>query len=120
MSFPRVRLRPLSAAVLGLTLTAGVAGPLPAQAAGRGTTPPATRTATATASGSPLRAAVARPAKGLSMQKLIEYWGANARGINSDFADMQAAGATWARVSLPYGAAGAAGMSRVVSAARAH
>ena len=54
------------------------------------------------------------------MQKLIEYWGANARGINSEFADMQAAGATWARVSLPYGAAGAAGLARVVSAARAH
>ena len=54
------------------------------------------------------------------MQKLIEYWGADARGINSEFADMQAAGATWARVSLPYGAAGAAGMARVVSAARAH
>ena len=62
----------------------------------------------------------AHPAKGLSMQKVIEYWGADARGINSEFADMQAAGATWARVSLPYGAAGAAGMARVVSAARAH
>ncbi len=118
MAFPRARLRPLSAAMLGLTLTAGIAGPLPAQAAVPGARPAASRTAAA--STAPLRAKVARPAKGLSMQKLIEYWGANARGINSEFADMQAAGATWARVSLPYGAAGAAGMSRVVKAARAH
>ena len=120
MTFPRAPLRPLSAALLGLTLTAGIAGPLPAQAAVPGTTRAADRTATAAASTTPLRAAVARPAKGLSMQKLIEFWGANARGINSEFADMQAAGATWARVSLPYGAAGSAGMARVVSAARAH
>jgi hypothetical protein len=120
MAFPCARLRPLSAALLGLTLTAGIAGPLPAQAAVPGPTRAGSRTATAAVSTTPLRGAVARPAKGLSMQKLIEYWGANARGINSEFADMQAAGATWARVSLPYGAAGAAGMARVVSAARAH
>ncbi len=119
MASTRARLRPLSAALLGLTLTAGMAGPLPAQAAAQGTTPSAGRAAAATAAATPLRAA-AHPAKGLSMQKVIEYWGADARGINSEFADMQAAGATWARVSLPYGAAGAAGMARVVSAARAH
>ena len=114
MALPRARLRPLSAALLGLTLTAGIAGPLPAQAAAQGTTPVSRPGGGGHRRRTAARCKPAHPAKGLSMQKVIEYWGADARGINSEFADMQAAGATWARVSLPYGAAGAAGMARVV------
>ena len=94
--------RPVAAALLGLALMMGLPQTLPAGAAPHSPT-----------------VAPVRPAKGISLQQLIEYWGPNARGVNSDFADMQAAGASWARVSLPYGTA-TVRMDRVVAAARAH
>src|SRR5690242_16152083 len=107
--------RPLPAALVALGLLLAVTQPLPAQAAGR---PPsvAARTSPAPAAAAP----APRPVKGISMQQLLPYWGANARGITSDLADTQAAGATWARVSLPYGTAAANQLAMVVAAANAH
>jgi len=116
--------RPLPAVLVALGLLLAVTQPLPAQAAG----PPssaAARTAPAAvaalaATGSAVVARAPRPVKGISMQQLLPYWGANAPGVTSDLADAQAVGATWARVSLPYGAAATGQLARVVAAAKAH
>ena len=111
--------RPLPAALVTLGLLLAVTQPLPAQAAG----PPssaAARTSPAAVAAPAVVARAPRPVKGISMQQLLPYWGANARGITSDVADAGAVGATWARVSLPYGAAAAGQLARVVAAANAH
>lgn len=114
--------RTLPAALVALGLLLAVTQPLPAQAAG----PAPSASVVAPAAAAPAEVAPAvvatapRPVKGISMQQLLPYWGANARGIASDVADAQAAGATWARVSLPYGAAAAGQLAGVVAAAKAH
>lgn len=111
--------RPLPAALVTLGLLLAVTQPLPAQAAG----PPssaAARTSPAAVAAPAVVARAPRPVKGISMQQLLPYWGANARGLTSDLADAGAVGATWARVSLPYGAAAAGQLARVVAAANAH
>ena len=43
-------------------------------------------------------------AKGVSLRPFAEYWGANVNGMKSDFADMAAAGITWARIDTKYSA----------------
>ena len=72
--------RPLPAALVALGLLFAVTQPLPAQAAG----PPssaAARTSPAAVAAPAVVARAPRPVKGISMQQLLPYWGANARGI---------------------------------------
>src|SRR5689334_20697242 len=111
--------RPHPAALVALGLLLAGTAPPPAQAAGLPSSA-AARTSPAAVAAPAVVARAPRPVKGISMQQLLPYWGANARGITSDLADTQAAGATWARVSLPYGTAAANQLAMVVAAANAH
>jgi len=58
-----------------------------------GTLPPAP-------SAAPGPATVPSNGKGIALRPFAEYWGSNAAGMNSDFADMKAANISWARIDL--------------------
>jgi hypothetical protein len=68
----------------------------------------------------PTSTSSAPDAKGVSWLHPAEYWGSNHAGIDTDLADMNMAGITWARVDLDYSTAPNPNFDYVVQAAQQH
>ena len=58
--------------------------------------------------------------KAVSLYDFIEFWGDNAAGMEADFAELEAAGTTWARLRLASSPAAADRFATVVAAAARH
>jgi hypothetical protein len=58
--------------------------------------------------------------KGVALYDFLEFWGDDAAGMRTAFAELKAAGVTWARLHLAYGPRASTRMAAAAQAARAH
>ena len=107
-------------ALAGCTSGGRTATPSPTQ---RSTTsPPGSTAATPSPTGSttPYPSPATASGKAVSLYDFIEFWGDNAAGMEADFNELEAAGATWARLRLASSPAAADRFGSVVAAAQRH
>jgi hypothetical protein len=58
--------------------------------------------------------------KGVALRPLVQYWGSNTAGMNSDFNDLNGANVTWARLDLVKTSSPDPNFDAAVQAAKAH
>jgi hypothetical protein len=81
-------------------------------------TPTATRTATPTPSAT--LTGLSPGGKGVALRPLVQYWGSNRAGMDSDFADLNAEGISWARIDLYYTSSPDPNFDYAVQSAKSH
>ena len=106
-------------ALAGCTSGGRTATPSPTQPSA--TSPPGSTSATPSPTGSmPYPPPATASGKAVSLYDFIEFWGDNAAGMEADFSELEAAGATWARLRLASSPAAADRFGSVVAAAQRH